>query len=462
MKISVNTGAALLLPLLLLLPFAPASTSATETTPSFRGAIEIQGEGQGGGGGEGKQTKSNLRGNDRKLKPDNMPNDGDVIEGSYIFVLRQDVSDVRGVISALTKDNPGLGPPVHVYENSIKGFSADNLPPGLAKQLLDSSTDIAYIEENRVISIDAKGGNGKGRGKPAPEPDPAPDPEPEPDPEPALPPPPPPPPSSQEIPYGITRVNPGGATYTGSSVAWVIDTGIQLNHTDLNVDPAFFFDFYGVTGDDGHGHGTHVAGTIAAINNDRGVVGVAAGAPVIPVKVLSDSGSGTTSTVIAGVNHVGANGSKGDVANMSLGGGFSQALNDAVVAASANGVKFVVAAGNSNADANNYSPASASAEGPNIYTVSAIDSKDNFAYFSNYGSVVDWAAPGVNIKSTWKGGGYNTISGTSMAAPHVAGVLLVNGANGCTVGGYASLLDSQGISRDLDGNPDPICVIPNP
>ena len=112
-------------------------------------------------------TEEDLSDNARKLRPDNIfdqsksngPPGGDagnVIEGSYIFVLRQDVSDVRGVISALTKDNPGLGPPVHVYENSIKGFSAYNLPPWLARQLLDSNTYIAYVEENRVISINKK------------------------------------------------------------------------------------------------------------------------------------------------------------------------------------------------------------------------------------------------------------------------------------------------------------------
>ena len=140
--------------------------------------------------------------------------------------------------------------------------------------------------------------------------------------------------------------------------------------------------------------------------------------------MLSSRGSGSYSGVVAGVDHVAANGSSGDVANMSLGGGFSQAMNDAVEAAAAEGIKFALAAGNSAADAKNYSPASAN--GPNIFTISAMGEGDLWASFSNYGNPpIDYCAPGVFIKSTWKDGGYNTISGTSMATPHVAGLLLL-------------------------------------
>jgi subtilisin family serine protease len=196
--------------------------------------------------------------------------------------------------------------------------------------------------------------------------------------------------------------------------------------------------------DDGNGHGTHVAGTIAAINNGIGVVGVAAGATAIPVKVLDSRGSGSYSGVIAGVDYVGANGAKGDVANMSLGGPVSQALDDAVKGASDNGIIFTLAAGNSSEDANESSPARIN--GTNIYTISAMNSSDNWASFSNFGNPpVDYCAPGVSIKSTWKDGSYNTISGTSMAAPHAAGVLLLGAANsdGTVIG-------------DPDGSPDPI------
>lgn len=145
-------------------------------------------------------------------------------------------------------------------------------------------------------------------------------------------------------------------------------------------------------------------------------------------RVLSNSGSGSWSGVIAGVNYFAANGSSGDVANMSLGGGKYQALNDAVIAATNNNKWVVMAAGNSNADTVNYSPASAQCT--RCVTVSSQDSNGCLSSFSNYGSEIDVAAPGRGIKSTWPGNsGYttNTISGTSMASPHAAGVILVNG-----------------------------------
>lgn len=202
--------------------------------------------------------------------------------------------------------------------------------------------------------------------------------------------------------------------------------------------------------DDGSGHGTHVAGTIAAISgNGVGVVGVAPGATVVPVKVLDRRGYGTYSGVIAGIEFVAREGRSGDVANMSLGGTKSLALNEAVKTAANYGIKFVLAAGNDSKDANEYSPASANH--PNIYTISAMDQNDKFAYWSNYGNPpVDYCAPGVNIKSTWKDNGYNTISGTSMAAPHAAGVLLLESL---TAG---SVTTNGSVNGDRDGDPDPI------
>jgi subtilisin family serine protease len=188
-----------------------------------------------------------------------------------------------------------------------------------------------------------------------------------------------------------------------------------------------------------------VAGTIAAINNNCDVVGVAAGATVVGVRVLDNSGSGSWAGVIAGVDYVAANADAGDVANMSLGGGYSQAVNDAVSNSAATGVNFALAAGNSGVHAVGYSPAST--EGTGIYTVSAIDSGDVFAWFSNFGNPpVDCAAPGVGVLSSKRGGGTTTYSGTSMAAPHVAGLLLFGLPN----------FDGTALD-DPDGNADDIC-----
>ena len=256
--------------------------------------------------------------------------------------------------------------------------------------------------------------------------------------------------SGQETPYGIVRVN-GVASYTGSNVAWVIDSGIDTDHPDLNVDASRGFNAFtsgrdGKSTDDGNGHGTHVAGTIAALNNNIGVIGVAPGATVIPIKVLDSRGSGSYSGVIAGVDHVAAYGSAGDVANMSLGGPTSDALDSAILSAAENGIIFALAAGNESSDANTSSPARVN--GANIVTISAMDSNDNWASFSNYGNPpVDYAAPGVAVNSTWKDGGYNSISGTSMASPHAAGVLLLGPAS-----------TDGTVNGDPDGTADPIIV----
>ncbi len=251
----------------------------------------------------------------------------------------------------------------------------------------------------------------------------------------------------EQTPWGITRV--GGPIDGTGKTAWIIDTGVDLDHPDLNVDVARSATFItrgpdSKSADDLNGHGTHVAGTIAAIDNDIDVVGVAAGATVVPVKVLDRRGSGTYSGVISGVDYVAANAAPGDAANMSLGGPPSTALDDAVRNAASKGIYFAIAAGNDGDDANNYSPARVN--GTTIYTVSAIDDADVFASFSNWGNPpVDFAAPGVSILSLWKDGGTNTISGTSMATPHVCGLLLLGSiqADGNAIG-------------DPDGNPDPI------
>jgi subtilisin family serine protease len=356
---------------------------------------------------------------------------GDIIPGSFIVVLNPEFITFRkkgdyqdnqkamriaanGILAKYRISEDKLD---HLYVATLSGFSVR-----LSKdeyELFKNDPAIKYIEPDRVISIaQGKGKPGGGGGS-----------------------------TGQQVPWGITRVG-GFVNYTGNNVAWVIDTGIELTHPDLNVSSTNGFTAFTKGKDanlnDSNGHGTHVAGTIGAINNTIGVVGVAAGAPVVPVKVLDSRGSGSYSGVIAGVDWVGAKGKAGDVANMSLGGPVSQALDDAVLAASNNGIKFVIAAGNSSADANNYSPARVN--GANIWTISAMNSSDNFASFSNFANPpVDYCAPGVSINSTWIGGGYNSISGTSMAAPHAAGVLLLGNAN-----------TSGNVKQDPDGNADPI------
>ncbi|TVR12432.1 MAG: S8 family peptidase, partial [Balneolaceae bacterium] len=219
----------------------------------------------------------------------------------------------------------------------------------------------------------------------------------------------------------------GAVTYSGNRVSWVLDTGIQLNHPDLNVDASRGFTAFSSgpdsrSADDLNGHGTHVAGTIGGYN---GILGVASGVVQVPVKVLDRRGSGSVSGVIAGVDYVAANANEGDVANMSLGGGASDALDAAVVNAANQGILFAIAAGNSGALASNSSPARVNH--PNTWTIAATDVNDNFASFSNYGPPTSFAAPGVAVNSTWINSGYRSISGTSMAAPHVAGILLVTG-----------------------------------
>lgn len=253
---------------------------------------------------------------------------------------------------------------------------------------------------------------------------------------------------SQVTPWGIERVN-GVSSYTGTNVAWILDTGIDLGHPDLNVDATRGFNAFNKGGDgksldDENGHGTHVSGTIAAHNNTVGVIGVAPGASVVPVKVLGARGSGSYSNVIRGVNHVAARGSSGDVANLSLGGPVSIALDKTILAASKRGINFVLSAGNNAGDANNKSPARVN--GSNIYTISAMGQGDNWARFSNFGNPpIDYCAPGVSVRSTWNNGSYRTISGTSMAAPHAAGVILLG-----------TFSTSGTVNGDPDGTPDPI------
>jgi subtilisin family serine protease len=354
--------------------------------------------------------------------------DSDIIPGQFIIVYK-DLSSLKSNLVGKYDDNvatmrsfsemifaeQGISKEAIqiAYSGIVNGVAA-TLTDGELSQLKKDSR-IAYIEPDRLITLDYTL-EGEDLGLKA-----------------------------QTTPWGITRVG-GAVNYTGTAKAWVIDTGIDLDHPDLNVNTSLSKTFVprGKSADDDNGHGSHVAGTIAAKNNDIGVIGVAAGASVVAVKVLDRRGSGAYSTIIAGVDYVGTSGKAGDVANMSLGGGVSQTLDDAVLAASNKGIWFSLAAGNDGKDANNYSPARVN--GTYIYTISAMDSADKFATFSNFGNPpIDWCAPGVSIYSCYKGGGYTTMSGTSMAAPHAAGVRLLGAPK---VDGY--------VLNDKDSNPDPI------
>jgi subtilisin len=248
------------------------------------------------------------------------------------------------------------------------------------------------------------------------------------------------------ITWNIQRVGYGNGI---GKTAWIIDTGIDFDHPDLTVDATKSRSFMnGVTSaDDDNGHGTHVAGIIGGKNNTIGVLGVASGATLISLKVLGADGIGTLSSIIQALAYVNQNGKAGDVVNMSLGEDVSSpTLIQQVQNTASRGIYIAIAAGNDAEPANKYSPANAN--GTNIYTVSAIDSTDKFASFSNYGNdVVDYAAPGVRILSTFSNGRYAYLSGTSMAAPHMAGLLLLKG-NNITTSGYAV--------NDPDGVADPI------
>jgi subtilisin family serine protease len=302
--------------------------------------------------------------------------------GDYIVVLRE-ASDAGQVADDHARRH-GAGVR-HVYRHGLKGYAAR--VPAARVAALRADPRVAYVEPDGVVTATA-----------------------------------------QTLPWGVnridadvssTRAGDGWGAVTGVNV-YVIDTGIAAQ-PDLNV-----VGHANWTGDgrntDCNGHGTHVAGTVGARDNTSSVAGVAPGVALTGLKVLGCDGSGSTSGVIAAVNWVTANARKPAVANLSLGGPASQALDDAVRKSVASGVVYTVAAGNEGANACNSSPARAGAGTNNgIVTVAATDSYNREASFSNYGSCVDIWAPGVSILSTWHNGGTAWASGTSMASPHLGG-----------------------------------------
>ena len=281
----------------------------------------------------------------------------------------------------------------------------------------------------------------------------------------------------QALPTGINRVDAdlsptrsGDGTGSVNADIAILDTGIDFSHRDLNVYVQKTFVSGTSFANDDNGHGTHVAGIAATKDNGYGVVGVAPGARLWAIKVLDSTGSGFISDIIAGIDYISKYSSLVDVANLSFGCQCkSSALDTAINNGVAKGITFVVAAGNAHTDAATFSPAN----NPNVIAVSAIadsDGKcggagpstnygrdDSFASFSNYGSTVDMAAPGVNILSTYKGNSYAYMSGTSMAAPHVTGAAALYKATvnpSASPSTVKSALQSQGskISTVCDGN----------
>jgi hypothetical protein len=318
------------------------------------------------------------------------------VPGEYIVVLKDELKEVAQIGSEGIAQEMALkhgGQVLHSYKSALKGFTVRL--PEVALQKLLQDPRVAYVQENGYVQAFA---------------------------------------TQTGATWGIDRVDqqnlPLNQTYnynnTASNVhAYIVDTGVRLTHSQFTGRMGNGFDAItaGGTGADCHGHGTHVAGTVGGTTH-----GIAKGVTIHPVRVLDCQGSGTDAQVIAGIDWVVQNHVKPAVANMSLGGDASQPLDDAVTNAINAGIVFAIAAGNDSSSACNYSPART----PSAITVGSTTSSDARSSFSNYGTCLDIFAPGSSITSASNSSdtGTTSMSGTSMAAPHVAGVAaLYLGAN---------------------------------
>ena len=350
---------------------------------------------------------------------------GSLIENQFVCAFARGAVSRANVRAAANRAANAHGGQVFItYNNTFQGFAVRMSPQGIA-QMQSRNPDIAYCEQDRAVALappSDRGPKDKGGGGGS-EP-------------------------TEEVPPGIAFVldDAAPAAYTGGGRAFVVDTGVDLTHPDLNVSQNFALHKSYITSgndtsaNDQNGHGTHVAGTIAArLGNNIGVVGVAPGAEVVSIRVLDRNGRGSCSTITDAIDELDGVVTPDDVVNMSLGCPTFTSLDTAVTTLAGKGIRFAIAAGNDGRDADDSSPAR-TGDAANVYTIAALDtSYTKLTSWSNYGAAVDYAEPGASIKSTWKNGGYNTISGTSMAAPHMAGLLLLgaikSGGNATGTGG---------------------------